>query len=502
MKTTSELVRRVASVLALGVAIAASAATSCVSTDTTISGPSVSGSLEVDAEHPIAIQRLTVSLNEVAAAAPGEAVIEVSRGGIDEIRMAVSPIDADLEAGLKTAYPYAFDPMAGDSAREVAPGSQQSFTISCTTPCERSFRIAAQFTGLSGSPTLRWTAVGSLRYTNAIWPSGAAMDIRVDPAVSVGGAGRSLIADLPSQTITLGAEHPAAASVVEVRLSAAAVPANPADVISTAVLVATRSSGSWRAEDVADGRQGVELRRLTPTVDTAWSLSLPQFEPFAGCLPGTDCVRTYLLTMQWWGTDDETETIDWSVHLSQLRLKGEPVADDALQVRVLRSFETTGAPQRAHYEGDLRVVPGKGGQPEASTAFAVEIQRADSGSGPPVPIELMPNPGVIHFRTSLPSGTEATLAPTDTLGTRVSEDSIGTLAIGGANASSVRSLLQWTPRRSEPLIFRVVATMNQDGATLTAPLTIHWTIDLYLYQYEDFPQYKLVPVPVPTPNDG
>ena len=62
------------------------------------------------------------------------------------------------------------------------------------------------------------------------------MSFRVDSPIAVGGAGRSLTAELPNEEITLDASHPLAARLVEVRLAAAAVPSSPSDVVSNAVL--------------------------------------------------------------------------------------------------------------------------------------------------------------------------------------------------------------------------------------------------------------------------
>jgi hypothetical protein len=285
-------------------------------------------------------------------------------------------------------------------------------------------------------------------------------------------------------------------SVVRVTIPAAAIPATPTDAITTAVFSASSSTGAGNLQEVSNGRSGVGLREISPTEDTTASPHPSQFDPFAGCVPGLDCVRQYLVTAQWSGTNSASQTLDWSVHLSEIRLKGDPLAADvALGVTILQTYESTGTPAHDHWEGDLVLQPGTG-DPVADAAFAVSIQSED-GIRPPVPLELMPNPGVVHFTASVPD--ISALGPDASLEIGLFADSIGSVGSWEANQTeSVEALTEMLPRSLSALVFRVSARLNIGKVSLTTPLTIHWSADLDLYDYSGFGSYGLKPAEVPA----
>lgn len=492
MKSRPERFRRTIALLALLVATVASAATSPAVQETRIAGPVVTGSLTVDSEHPIAVQLLTVSLNDVASATPGKGSIEVSRDGQASVRLTVVPVVIGLETGQVEARP--FDPTGSAGALEVSAGATETFEVDCTTqtPCDRMFRVIAQQTGTAAA-TVSWTVSGSLSYQGVVWPSGAAMDIRVDQSVAIGGAGRSQSAGIPSQRIVLDATRPAAVRLVEVRLAAAAVPANMSDVVTTAVLDATVPGG-----DVTNPYYGVSFRQISPTPTVSARVpGLPQFDPFGDCLAGSDCVRTYLLTARWFG--DKPETIDWDVQVSQIRLRGQPAPAGSLQVQVLSSYDITNdPPQRLHLEGDLQITPGDGSLREAKTSLYIAVEEIDASPRWPVPSDLVPVPGIVRFSTSTLSGT--TIDSKDVLYHQLSSSFMPYVSTDVTGPLVAAPFGDEHPNGSSPLRFEVMVGVNQEQAALSEPITVHWTLDFDIYGYEALPQLQAMSVPAFTPS--
>jgi hypothetical protein len=475
--------------VALVAAAVASMATTMPNMQTTIEGPMASGVLTVDADHPIAVQRVTVSVNDVAFAASGRVSVFFSRADESAMSLTVVPVLSAPGQGQGGV------PAGGShGALEIPPDSPASFELDCYSPCERSFRVFAQALGAGASGSAAWSVKGSLVYTGSIWPSGAGMSFSVDAPIAVGGTGRSLSAELPNEEITLDATHPAAARLVEVRLATSAVPSSPADVVSNAVLQVSFGLSNSRGDPA---NYGVSLRQVSPVPPGAGQVpSLPQFDPFGGCEPGRDCVRTYLLTARWLGP--RSETVDWSLHLSQIRLAGDAATPGSLQVTVLRPFAITAdPPRRLHFEGDLTVTPGDGDSRSASTEVAVAVAPVDPAAAWPVPDYMVPVPGVARFETTLPVGT--TLDPRliryqDLTSTWLPYRGNGDLdPIVGAPFGYEH------PDPASPLTVRVLVGVDQRNAALTAPIKIHWTLDIDVYTFEGLPKIVATSVPVPTP---
>ena len=486
--------RSALALLALAAAAAASLATTVAPMETKIDGPTVSGTLVLDADHPIAVQRLTVSINDIAYAANGTASIKFSRTGTDSIRLTVMPIQTELESGSAAGNQ---NPLAGTGAREVGLSSAESFPIDCSTPCDRSFRVLAQAVGAPANASVTWQASGSLLYMGSFWPSGAGMAMAVDDPVSVGGAGRSLIADLPTDHIVLDATHPAAARLFEVRLAASAVPARTSDVVTTAVLDAS-FGGTAAGGNVSNSYYGLKLISLDPaSAAHDRPVQVPQFEPFANCVPGKDCLATYLLTARWFG--GRPETVDWSLHLSQIRLQGEPAAPDSLQTRVIRSFDIDDAsPQTLHLEGDVTLKPGDGSSLETWASVPLAVRPADPSAQSPVPLDLLPIPAVVRFEASLPSGT--TLDPRN-----VPYQRLSSYYLPSSNGEDLGAIVAPPfgddhPTPAAPISVQMTIGVTQDKAPLTAPVTVHWALDLDVYRYQGVPQLMPVAGPIETPS--
>jgi hypothetical protein len=497
MRHASEPLRRAVAFTALMAAAAASMATSAPNMQTTIEGPVASGVLTVDADHPIAVQRVTVSVNDVAYAASGRVSVYFSRAGGSAIRITVVPVRSAAGQGLSGV------PAGGsDGALEIPSDSPVSFELDCQSPCERSFRVFAQALGTAAagaaisSGSVAWSVKGSLVYTGSIWPSGAGMSFRVDPPIAVGGAGRSLSADIPNEEITLDATHPAAVRLVEVRLAASAVPSSPSDVVSNAVLQVSFGP-SVSGGDPANSYYGVSLRQVSPVPPGAGQVpSLPQFDPFIGCEPGGDCVRTYLLTAR--GLGSKPETIDWSLHLSQIRLTGDAASPGSMHVTVMRSFDITAdPPRRLHFEGDLTVTPGDGDSRSSSTEVAVAVAPVDPTAAWPVPYDMVPVPGVARLETTLAPG--ATLAPRLIRYQRLTSTWLPYNSGGDLSPIVGSPFADQHPDLASPLRFQVLAGVDQRDAALTAPTTIHWTLDMDVYTFDGLPQIAAAAVPVPTP---
>ena len=498
MRRPSEPLRRTVAMVALAAAVFASMATSQATMQTTIEGPVASGVLTVDADHPISVQRVTVSVNDVAFAASGRVSVFFSRVGESPISLMVVPVRSDVSQGQNGV------PTGGsDGALEIPSASPASFELDCQSPCERSFRVFAQASGSSASGSdamsgsAAWSVKGSLVYTGSIWPSGAGMSFRVDAPIAVGGAGRSLSAELPHEEITLNATHPAAARLVEVRLAASAVPSSPSDVVSNAVLQV--SFGSYiSGADLTNSAYGVSLEQVSsvPPPGVGGVPSLPQFDPFDGCGPGGDCIRTYLFTARWLG--DKPETIDWSLHLSQIRLAGGAAAPGSMQVTVLRSFDVTAdPPRRLHLEGDLTVTPGDGDSRSASIQVAVAVAPVDPAASSAIPYEMVPVPGVVRLESTLPTG--ATLDPRLTRYQDLSSTWLPSRGGGDLSPIVAAPFGAQHPDPASPLTIQVLVGVDQRNAALTAPLTIHWTLDIDIYTFDGLPPIVATSVPVPAP---
>jgi hypothetical protein len=62
----------------------------------------------------------------------------------------------------------------------------------------------------------------------------------------------------------------------------------------------------------------------------------------------------------------------------------------------------------------------------------------------------------------------------------------------------VQALTERLPRPLSALVFRVSALLYTGKVSLKTPLTIHWSVDLDVYDYTGFGSFGLKPAEVPA----
>jgi hypothetical protein len=485
--------RRGAALIALAVAAFVCMATGSDGPRTLITSGAVTGTLTVDTDHPIATQEFTVKVNDAAAGVAADgASVEVSGNVPSTVRLTVVPILVDLYGqAAPSADPDSWGGRywgGSHGAQEVSSDWPAALPVDCQAPCERAFRVVLQQAAATAPVSVTWKAVASLEYTGDVWPSGAAIDIQASSPVLVS-TGRGLAAEIPDQEVILDETRPAAMRVVEVRLSAVAVPQQMGDVVTIAVLEANAPG-----EDPFDVPYSLTLRDVSSrSLVGVYLPGLSQFDPFSDCQPGLDCVRRFVVTARW--LNGPAVKVHWNMHISQLRLRGSPVAPGDLSMQVVGSYDIAGdPPSRLHYEGDLQVTPSPDGSGSASIYIPVAVQPdADNPTGPwadsPLPLYVVPAPIVGRLSASVTSGSVRSRGDISVIATTNDGwlaswfgDSGPGVGAPSEDAHSTSSL---------PLVFKIEADLYGD-VVAASPITIHWTFDLDLYQYKGLPPMTLV----------
>jgi hypothetical protein len=482
VKARPDAHRRAAAVAALVVAAFVSLASGSDPT-TIIDGEAASGTLTVVAGRTMATQVITVGVNAAASALAPEISLEVTRDGPETAVLTVLPLGA--EGAGTVASDIAFGSEGGSrGAREVDLGAIESFDLICATRCERSFRLILYGPPATGPVSVTWHARSRLIYRGADSPAGAASEIRVDAPVTVNDDSSSRVG-IADQAVTVDSSHPSAIRVVEIRMSADAVPPNSSDLVSVARLD-TLAPG----EDPYDLRYGVTVVGL----DQPWVVPGPfalaqfaptQFDPFGDFVPGIDCVRRFVITVRW--LTGGPETVHWSLTVSQVRLRGERAPSGSLGVEVVGAYDVASvAPQRVHFEGDLTLVAGtEWGETSASVRLAVEPD-AWSADGPwaegPVPLWATSAPIVAWFSSEVAAG----VPPGRGNNVDVSVWSDGGYLPGSSGVFNPG----WLPATHDlPMTIKIVADVYPPPSE---SITVHWTLDVDLYQYEGLPPLTLV----------
>ena len=458
--------RQVLAVIALAIAVFATVATTSVDNSHVVDGNDVQGTLVLNESNSLVVQILTVRLNDVAGG--GSTVVTLHRTDSSNARFMVAPIDPAAEAGLET--PTADGSLPSD-ALDLAPDQTDKLDVGCQASCERSFRLVAYSTD-EGDVSATWSASASMTYRDT-WPSGAAIELSANAPASAG-AGRVLAAELPTDSVAVDAAHPAAGRLIEIRLAAAAIPADPNDVLTSAVLTSSEAMGD---------RSPVNLIALDTSSVTP-ALSLPQFDPFADCVPGQDCVRRFMLTAQWW--DDPIPAVTWSLRVTQVRLRGQVAPADALSIKVVRTYEVAAEPpQVLRVQGSFSIGGPKGPSTENSdtfSVFAVQFGNSDVSLG------TLPIPGTVDFAvsvnglSSLPSG--------DTFTARLGHDSSPDMHIYGTGEVSA-PLRDTHGHVTAPMAFQVQAYRGDPTDAPSPEITVHWTMELKVYRYSDLPVFQM-----------
>lgn len=506
MRDRPNRLRRVASLVVLVVAGAASVATSPSSTMVTIRP--VSGAFVIDADHPVALARAVVRLDAVATSSSSYPSISLSVNDVrstvggaeipdnaDSVRFIVSStvpgvLASDVPSGSE---PGASSPIPSAWQVDLGRGPSVSLPLDCPTgigPCERAFWLIAQLADEGvGALEVSWEVRGWLSYPGNAYPSGAGVSVDIDDAILVSGPTTQLVASTELEALPLGPERPAAARVVEVSIGAAAIPkdGNPIATMSIDRFFARGSGGDSNRPPII---RVFELDEAGKDISRGPLLEYGQQEldPFMTCPPGADCTRRFLVTFAWAGEADEPESHDWRVTVRRTDLVRAWSAPAELSASVVRRFDVDPevVPSTAHFEGDaLGVV--RDAPPLIDLSLATRTTSDDPLAA------VLAVPAVMTYRASIiNAGPEATPGYVASSVTFPGDQGMTTkpiskiFAVGGATIVANPLGGCWISAPCGDLALEAERGIGRDGAELPA-VDIHWSVDLAVYSYVDVP---------------
>jgi hypothetical protein len=390
------------------VGVFATAATSPPSTSIQI--PAQSASVHLDAEHPAALTRIVVRVNEEATSAHFYNGAHVRLSAVQSVGSSGSAfgaadgarfIIASIPPGAATAAPEWARPDAEPGPTpyqvEVRPGLEVALPMDCGIgPCERSFWLIAELTDPeAGSIEIELQVSGALQYTNTTWPSGAGATIDIDPPILVAGPAPQLVVSTAPEVIELGPRQPAAARVVEVSIGADAIGKDGESIAVMSVDLSSRpgSGGDYERQPIVNVYPLDGIGADNPEGPLPTGLERKP-DPFSGCVVSAKCTRRFLVTLEWTGDAGEDEAYDWSVTVRRLDLVRAWSAPAELSATVERRFELAAdAPSAVfHLEGQS-VGIGSDDAPQ----LRLELGAMTTATDPLA--RLLPAPAVMTYRT-------------------------------------------------------------------------------------------------------
>lgn len=472
-------------------AVFATAATSPA--QTTIPIARVQGSLLLDAAHPAALSRLVVRLDEVATSSSPQISVHLRIAGVRPAGGGAAITDSSAArfivlSAAPGAVPSSLpsESLGGEPSLQAVPSAWQAeaqfglgvdLPIQCGIgPCERAFWLIGQLVSADiGDITVDWQVDGYLGYPGNVYPSGAGATVAIDPPIQVAAPIPRLFVSTDVETLHLGPDNPVAARVVEVRLGAAAIPADASAVGALSVDVSSRTGGS------GDRRPLVEVYPLggdrTP---------LPNgVDPFAGCTPGEDCVRRFVVGIAWSGDQGDAEAIDWSLTVRRVDLVRAWSSPAELTASVTRRFDVDPSrePVVIHREGTATSVTG-------TTEAQVQLSLAASTIATEPLAELLPVPAVMTYRVHLLGIDPTATSDGGTFGT-ISGASGRVPGIQfpiGDGAQIVVTNPLVGCRIGERCPDLLIKTYRGTIDTVPRPpVRVQWTLDLRVYSFVDIP---------------
>ena len=493
----SDLRARLRQVAITGVFIVGSVAIVATSPPrTTVNVPASTSSFQLDDDHPTALSRIVVRVNaEASSGHPDNSVnvkvISVRPAGAG----ASSPSAASSVRVIVTSATPDVAPQAQPSVTPNAPpptpwqtplsvGAEQELPIQCGVgPCERVFWLIGQLTADGVGPVVvDWSVGGYIAYNAMAWPSGAGATVELGEPVLLGGPVAQLAASTEVEHVTLGPTNPAFARIVEVRVGSEAIPADGSPLATLSVDLANRP---FPSPAIAIYPVDEETSGPTPT-------SPPGIDPFAGCDPGADCIRRFLVTMAWTGADKD-QTFDWQLTVRRVDLVRVWSTPADLSAQVERRFDIAeGSSSTTHREGEVDALDSR-----ALPQFRLSIGTHTTADEPLA--SLLPVPAVLRYNASIVDPSPAPSAdvarvqatvflpipgdPRSAIGIELRDGSKEIIASAMASQSKVCRIAETCPD------LEIATSVRGIGASISAPphVRVRWGLDVTVYSYTEVP---------------
>jgi hypothetical protein len=493
--------RRVASIAMVVVAVIATAATQ-PPRGTDLKSSVGNETINLDADHPLVSQRFAVAVPPEAATghaleSAGVVLDNVSAFGLNgKLLVAAEAIHVRVVA-IDAAASNGHSPLPGDPLNRpvewqanLRSGNEVGVQLDCQygRPCERVFRLIATLdTSVASRGAIRWHVETALYYEAGPYPSGVAMSVRIDDAITPPGLPPQLDVSLPAEQVRLSAVRPAVARLVEVRLAAADIGPDGPPRTSLEAYAVTGASATRSAAAI------VSMRTVAKPIDANTGIrgllgsSSEQVNDnadlFAGCEAGVDCVRTLLLGIQWDGGAEADFTWQLTVHRLDFE-RAYAAPRDAIQVRLLDGIDAGGKPSTLHFEGVERfAAPGASFAP-IRTAISVRTRIAIPGV-PPAYAALLPVAGSarLHLLPDARAGERSVI-----VGLRPGNryEGPGLVKAYSERVDGTGNPFLFCVLGSECPVWHIDAT-TAGSASEPDPEEIRWVLDVEVYSYPDLP---------------
>ena len=528
--------------VALIVASVATMATSAPNPNVRTTSPAAT--LSLDSTHASATQLFVVRIPAEAATGLASASVNFqvdsasARGAggqavvADEaIRLRVLAVSAEAENGVTPDGKSALQPAPQDQWMIGAAGGEASLPITCRSPgpCERAFRLVATMTSAASEAQITWHLETNVSWYGTAYPSGVGAETRIDAPILVAGPPPALDVATAPEAITLAADHPVVARVVQLHFTIpkgrGSVPAGTVEVVATtddptARFATNAATSVYLIPDRASATAS------QPPIGAADARLLGKADdPFRGCVAGSDCVRTFFVSMSWTNGAERTYTWQFVIHRSDMeQVLAEPPG--SLTLRTLGGIEPlAGPPSRLHFEGDstygVKDDTQTGRQADIPLRVRLVHGSASSGAGPSTApgvgsagsvaqlsaltyAALLPVPGSARYNVAVvgPQPTHTNLSI-----------SVRARMPGQSTEQGVTGIWQSGTGMGNPFI---ACQADTDCPTLTfegstsytsgeqpESINVHWTLDVDVYSYPGLGfvlEKGTEPVASPTPS--
>jgi hypothetical protein len=292
---------------------------------------------------------------------------------------------------------------------------------------------------------------------------------------------------LPSERIRLSAQRPAIVRLVQLRLAAADI--GPDGPPRTSIEVYP----SMGYSDLTSRAPVVSIRAVpNPSDDTAGIRALvgssseavaPGADPFAGCPPGADCVRTVLVAISW-ARGAET-ALDWQLTVHRLDFERAYAAPSgAIQIRLLDGIDASGKASTLHLEGVARFAAPAGGGSPAPVPTRIVVTTRIVGDAPAYAAMLpIAGSGRLHLVLDRRAGQQSAyvrLKP----GPDYSDP--GSLEARSETADGIGNPFLSCALGSQCPVWELT-TVTTGDASSPPPQLVRWVLDLDVYSYPDLP---------------
>lgn len=488
--------RQAATLVALAVATVATVATSQASprVDTTFK----SVTIRLDAAHGMASQLFVLSvpagaeLDGWTARFVVDGVSASDSNGrpvvADEaVRLRILAVSAEAEIGITPAATTRYGQAAGSGPWALSAGSYSyvDLPVDCQSagPCERGFRLLALLTSSASKAEVSWHLESNLSWWSTAYPSGVAPSLRIDNPVLVEGPGPQLDVGTSPEHVTLAADHPVVVRVVQLRFEPApgdpnSVPGATVEAVAVADTPSSRSPSKAVTSIFLIPNPPDDPASQPPLAASSATLLQKDADPFSGCVPGRECVRTFLVTMNWTYGGERAYVWQLIVHRTDLdHVLAEPA--NTVTLRPLGGIEPlAGPPSHLHFEGDTTYGPGEGQQPDLPLRVRLVPGTASEGAGSGLSARqyanLLPIPGSLRYAVNFvgqpPLHTDLFITVRNVTGTGPGGEATGNPFVGCKADTNCPTLT-------------FEGSIDYPSNLSPERVSVHWSLDVYVYSY-------------------